>query len=73
MMIISYQLIEQLSVARGNLERAIAEYDSRVARTRSRSHFSDEALAIRRELKLGVLLAELDRRLATIERVKAMH
>ena len=69
-MIVTDQLIEQLSVSRSNLERAMAEYDSRIAQTRSRSHFSDEARAIRRELRLGVLLAELERHLAKFERDK---
>ena len=66
-MIVSDKLIEQLSAARRDLERAIAEYDSRIAQSRSRSHFSSEAAAIRKELKLDVLLVELNRHLAKIE------
>lgn len=72
-MIVSDKLIEQLGVARSKLERAMAEYDLRIAQTRSRSHFSDEATSIRKELRLAVLLAELDRHLAKIERIKSMH
>jgi hypothetical protein len=66
-MIISDQLLEQLNAARIALERANAEYAAWIKRTGS-SHGSDEAVAIRRELKLDVLLSELNRHLARIDR-----
>lgn len=69
-MIGSDQMIEQMCAARDRLVRATAEYDARIAQTRSRSHFSDEAQAIRKELKLGALLAELDHHIAKVARGK---
>ena len=68
MMIVSDQLIEQLKAARIALERANAEYAAWIERTGS-SHGSDTAAAIRRELKLDLLLLELNRHLAEIDRV----
>ena len=56
MMIVDDRLIEQLNAANDELKRARAEYDARIAQTGS-SHFSDTAAAIRRELKLDLLLS----------------
>ena len=67
-MIISDRSIEQLNAARIALERANAEYAAWIKRTGS-SHGSDTAAAIRRELKLDLLLLELKRHLAEIDRV----
>ena len=66
-MIVSDQLIEQLKAARIALERANAEYAAWIAQTGS-SHGSDTAAAVRRELKLELLLSELNRHLARIDR-----
>ena len=68
MMIVDDRLIEQLNAANDELKRAWAEYDARIAQTGS-SHFSDRAAAIRRELKLELLLVELNRCLAGIGHV----
>ena len=65
-MIVSDQSIEQLKAARIALERANAEYAAWIKRTGS-SHGSDTAAAIRRELKLDLLLSELERHLAKLE------
>ena len=67
MMIVSDRSIEQLKAARIALERANAEYAAWIAQTGS-SHGSDTAAAVRRELKLELLLLELNRHLAEIER-----
>jgi hypothetical protein len=68
MMIVSDQLIEQLTAASDKLKRAWAEYDLRIAEAGA-SHFDDTAAAIRRELKLDLLLSELNRCLARIGHV----
>jgi hypothetical protein len=68
-MSISYQLIEQMCAARDKLVRAIDEYDARIARA-GISHFSDTARAIRKQLRLDVLLTELEHHLAKLERVR---
>jgi hypothetical protein len=68
MMIVSDRSIEQLKAARIALERANAEYAAWIAQTGS-SHGSDTAAAIRRELKLELLLSELNRHLARIDHV----
>ena len=65
-------LIEQMTAARDKLVRAIDEYDSRIAELGT-SHFSDTARVIRRQLKLDVLLIQLERQLAKMERVKLRH
>ncbi len=67
MMIVSDRSIEQLKAARIALERANAEYAAWIAQTGS-SHGSDTAAAVRRELKLELLLSELNRHLARIDR-----
>jgi hypothetical protein len=67
-MIISDQLLEQLNAARIALERAHDEYAAWIKRTGS-SHGSDAAAAARRELKLELLLSELNRHLARIDHV----
>jgi hypothetical protein len=66
--IVSDRSIEQLKAARIALERANAEYAAWIAQTGS-SHGSDTAAAIRRELKIDLLLLELNRHLAEIDRV----
>ena len=68
MMIVDDRLMEQLNAANDKLKRAWAEYDARIAQSGS-SHFSDTAAALRRELKLDVLLSELNRCLARIGHV----
>ena len=68
MMIVSDRSIERLKAARIALERANAEYAAWIAQTGS-SHGSDTAAAIRRELKLDLLLSELNRCLARIGHV----
>jgi hypothetical protein len=72
MMIVSDQLIEQLRAARIALERANAEYAAWIERTGS-SHGSDTAAAIRRELRLDVLLSELNRHLAKLDAPENGH
>ena len=67
-MIISDQSILQLRAARIALERASDQYAAWIKRTGS-SHGSDTAAAMRRELKLDVLLSELNRHLARIDHV----
>ena len=67
-MIVSDQLIEQLSAACEKLQRARDAYDARIAQAGT-SHFS-RAATIRRQLNLDVLLTELERHLAKVERVK---
>ena len=68
MMIVDDRLMEQLNAACDKLKRARAENDARIAQTGS-SHFSDRAAAIRRELKMDLLMAELDRCLARVGHV----
>ena len=68
MMIVSDRSIEQLNAARIALERANDEYAAWIKRTGS-SHGSDAAADVRRELKLDVLLSELNRHLARIGHV----
>lgn len=68
MMIVDDRLIEQLNAARIALERAQDEYAAWIKLTGS-SHGSDTAAAIRRELRLDVLLSELNRCLARIGHV----
>jgi hypothetical protein len=67
-MIVDDRLMEQLNAANDELKRAWAEYDARIAEAGT-SHFSDTAAAIRRELKLDLLLSELNRCLARIGHV----
>jgi hypothetical protein len=66
-MIFDDHSIKQLNAARIALERANAEYAAWIKRTGS-SHGSDTAAAVRRELKLELLLSELNRHLARIDR-----
>jgi len=68
MMIIDDRLMEQLKAANDELKRAWAEYNTWIKRTGS-SDFSDRAAALRRELKLDLLLSELNRCLARIGHV----
>ena len=68
MMIVSDRSIEQLKAARIALERAQDEYAAWIKLTGS-SHGSDTAAAIRRELKLELLLVEVNRCLAGIGHV----
>ena len=70
-MIISYsdKLMERLNAACDKLQQARNEYDARIAQAGT-SHFSDRAATIRRQLKLDVLLTELECHLAKFERIK---
>ena len=65
--IINDQLMEQMCAASDRLVRARAEYDARLKETGS-SHFSDTAALLRRQLRLDVLLKDLERHLARFER-----
>lgn len=67
-MIISDHSIKQLNAARIALERAHDEYAAWIKRTGS-SHGSDTAAAVRRELKMDLLLSELNRCLARVGHV----
>jgi hypothetical protein len=69
-MIVSDQLIEQLSAARDKLQQARDEYAAWIAQTGS-SHGSNRAAAIRREVKLELLLSELNRHLAKLDAPEA--
>jgi hypothetical protein len=68
MTIISDLSIEQLNRACDKLKRASEEYDARIAEAGA-SHFSTTAAAIRRELKMDLLRAELDSCLARVGHV----